>query len=172
MAITVDDMVSREVLCCVSALVSTLARGFGHASDLGDGDGEGLVEKAAYLVSPIPDYEEAATQEGWKFSPKHDSFYLPKKGYGVGYFDIDMGDWQALCAREGIEPIDREVFEHWAVSEWFAGKLEAAGEKVDRDFEGLNVWARTCTGQAIASDSVVIAIHAAMVAPYVDRAEG
>ena len=51
-----------------------------------------------------------------------------------------------------------EVFEHWAVSTWLAEKLEAKGEKVDRDFAGLNVWARTTTGQAIALDSVIEAI--------------
>lgn len=56
------------------------------------------------------------------------------------------------------EPYEWEVFEHWAVSSWLADKLEAQGEKVDRDFAGLNVWARTTTGQGIANDSCILAI--------------
>ena len=39
-----------------------------------------------------------------------------------------------------------------------ARQLSEAGEKVDTDFAGLTVWARTCTGQAICIDSVIEAI--------------
>mgnify|MGYP003116580432 CR=1 FL=1 len=176
MSITVDDMVQREVLCCVSGLVSTLARGTTHP--LGDDDLPALCEKADELAAPIPDYEEAATQEGWQLLEATDDGckFVNGPAGSPEYAYTDDNDpktaWSELCEAFDIEPIEREVFEHWAVSEWFAEKLEAAGEKVDRDFEGLCVWARTCTGQGIASDSVVIAIHADMVAPYVDKADG
>lgn len=78
--------------------------------------------------------------------------------------------WRELCEYDGLEPYDREVFEHWAVTTWFAEKLIEAGEKVDADFGALNVWARTTTGQGIASDGVVERIYAAMMAP--EKVEG
>jgi hypothetical protein len=63
--------------------------------------------------------------------------------------------WRACCEQNEIEPHDREVYEHWIVSDWLARRLEEEGEKVDTDFAGLTVWARTCTGQSIALDDVI-----------------
>jgi hypothetical protein len=40
-----------------------------------------------------------------------------------------------------------EVYEHYAVTSWFAGKLRWAGETV-REFAGYDIWCRTCTGQS------------------------
>lgn len=48
----------------------------------------------------------------------------------------------------------REIFEHWAVSRWLAKKLLARGEAV-LGWEGLNIWGRTTTGQAISMDGVI-----------------
>ena len=49
-------------------------------------------------------------------------------------------------------PVD--ALEHWIVSDWLADKLEEKGERVCKDLLGLTIWARTCSGQAIACDSV------------------
>jgi len=81
-------------------------------------------------------------------------------------------DWplDEACAYEeatndvGGEPYQREVYEHWIVSDWLADRLAEKGEKIDNDFAGMTVWARTTTGQGIASDSVIEAIHAELVA--------
>jgi hypothetical protein len=144
-------LVAREVYYGVSALVSTLAEGFGRYT--GQSYLPELCEQAFELASPVPDYEEAAIQEGWE------AF---KDEYGANcYRDTNDGqtwacaDWQALCAGHDIEPYDREVYEHWIISNWLADKLEAHGEKVDHDFAGLTVWARTMTGQAIYCDGVI-----------------
>lgn len=155
MTITPEDLVRREVHYCVSSLVSTLASGYGapHVSrDLDD-----LAEQAMELCSPIPDYEEAAREEGWDFNPEHETFFKRVRGHAVGYDNsqIFADDWAGLCCRENIDPYEREVFEHWIVSNWLADKLAEKGEKVDKDFAGLTVWARTTTGQAIASDWVI-----------------
>jgi hypothetical protein len=168
--ISIKDMVSREVNVCLSALVSTLAGGYGQAigaDSRGNGrlrDLEGLCEQAFELASPVPDYEEAAIQAGWT-GPHKDQF-------GATYFEDETAEqsvtwccanWEALCRDQDIEPHDREVFEHWAVSSWLAEKLAAYGEKVDTDFAGMNVWARTTTGQAIHADSVIERIYADMM---------
>lgn len=54
-----------------------------------------------------------------------------------------------------------EVYEHWIVSSWLAGKLREQGESVGELF-GLTIWGRTTTGQAISMDSVIQQIAANM----------
>lgn len=154
MTITPKDLVRREVHYCVSGLVSTLASGAGSANiHLG-----GLFEQALDLVAPTDDFEEAARDAGWEVvdgEEYRDGHHIPGGFRG----------WEALCRDEGIEPFEREVYEHWIVSDWLADKLAERGEKVDKDFAGLTVWARTTTGQAIYMDAVIEEIVAALHTP-------
>ena len=167
MTITPNDLVALEVIYCVSSLVSTLAGGYGaienssrtyergqHAA----ADLSALTEQAMELCSPIPDYEEAAIQAGWKQIEGR----WGKPDAQFGEEDMEWADSaEEVCDdHEGIEPYEREVFEHWIVSDWLADKLEAKGEKVDKDFAGMTVWARTTTGQAIYADHVIEQITA------------
>lgn len=156
---TPDQIVAAEVHYCVSYLVSTLAGAYGDAmpGDLGD-----MIEQAAELSYPINDWEEAALQAGWHGT----------EGSGVAFnrgLSLDLSGataWRDLCDRYDINPYQREVFEHWIVSDWLADRLIEKGEKVDKDFAGMIVWARTTSGQGIASDSVIEAIAAEMNAAY------
>lgn len=160
-----ERMVRQEVLCCVSGLVSTLAEGYGavpyQAKTRGVVDAgnmlASLCEKAQELAAPVDDWEEAAMQAGWSQNPTDPQYFHVGKG-DEPRLTLKYDGWQALCSDHGIEPYQREVFEHWAVSQWLAEKLIEQGEKVDTDFEGLNVWARTCAGQAISLDGVIVRI--------------
>lgn len=159
----VDELVRREVQVCVSALVSTLAEG-----GLERTDGEGLTnlcDQAIELASPIDDYEEAFDQAGYEVRHDIHGYYACTSEEGehedagnssVGFdgrSHFENAD-EVMC--DTIEePYQRDVFEHWVVSDWFAGNLEAHGEKVDRDFAGLTVWARTTIGM----DRVVCDIY-------------
>lgn len=154
---TIEQMVQQEVMCCMSSIISTLARGWDECADK---DLNVLCEQAFELASPIPDYEEAARQAGWGLN---DDGYFERSASDEPEIISDKGDWRDVCEYCNIEPYCREVFEHWAVSQWFADKLREADEKVDDDFGGLCIWARTTTGQGIASDGVVERIHAAMM---------
>lgn len=161
---TIEQMIQSEVLCSMSGMVSTLAKGAGLPMSPRDlsresrADLAALFEQAFELVAPVPDYEEAAIQAGWKFDGKR-WYHSPQKGRTIaGWYD--KGEEQALCEAADIEPYDREVFEHWAVTDWFADKLIAQGEKVDKDFAGLCIWARTTTGQAIYADGIIERIYA------------
>lgn len=153
-------LVEREVLVCMSSVVSALASGYGDIMQDHTGANRplrDLTDQAMELACPVPDYEEAAHDAGWRHLPRE------PEGQNVYRDETDgqtwcAADWEALCRDHDIEPYDRDVFEHWAVSSWLAEKLEAKGEKVDRDFAGLNVWARTTTGQAISIDAVIEAI--------------
>ena len=154
---TIEDMVRMEVHHCCSHLVATLAQGAGdrsHGRELSD-----LLEQAIDLACPIDDWEEAAREAGW--------VKLKTSGPGVAQFSNSEADtvsslktWQELCDEYEINPYQWEVYEHWIVSDWLADQLAALGEKVDKDFAGLAVWARTTTGQAISMDSVIEAVYA------------
>lgn len=146
--LTIDQFVQREVHYCVSHLVSTLAQGDWKSNT----DTAALIEQAQELCAPIEDYEEAAIQAGWTRN-EHNAYFVGPVGSDTRMADYD--DWQELCQDQDIEPYYQEVFEHWIVSDWLADKLIEQGEKVDKEFAGLTVWARTTTGQGIASDAVI-----------------
>lgn len=166
-----DRLVQQNVLCCLSPLVATLAMG-AHAVTQSTPMGAnlaGLVEQAIDLAAPVDDYEEAARQEGWAYDEPADEWRLNDTGEGFDAFSRSANA-EALCTEQGIDPCQREVFEHWAVSPWLAEKLRSQGEKVDTDFPigptaggaPLAVWARTTSGQAIAMDPVIRGIVAAL----------
>jgi len=168
---TPEQIVHAEVLCCLSSLVGTLALGYGFPTDPGAEDLSALSEQAFELAAPVDDWEEAAVEHGAKID-KIDVESSPNFGKWivldpptdsdmyVTFYDDARNAAIAYCDFHGLDPYDREVFEHWAVTDWFADQLIEHGEKVDKDFSGLCVWARTTTGQAIAADYVVEQIAA------------
>ena len=162
---TCDRLVRNEVYLCVSSLVSTLAQGGGAyvpEPKQGTYNLAELCDQALELAAPLSDYEEAAIQAGWVFSGTNSEM---QRTLRVNEFDTTSESealtlkWaenpEMACQVDDLELYEREVFEHWAVSEWLADKLIAKGERVDKDFAGLCVWARTTTGQAISIDSVI-----------------
>lgn len=82
---------------------------------------------------------------------------------GIEAFDTDEEAAQACCEenRIDIQESDREVYEHYAVSDFLGRKLKDHGEQVI-DFCNLTVWCRTCTGQAVSMDCVMYEIAAGM----------
>ena len=167
MTITTDDLVRREVHYCASSLIHTLASGYGAVDGSRGAKAHGelsdLTEQAFELSASVLDYEEAAADAGWTRE-------VSRMAGTITYTHKDHGryiseGWQDLCESCGIEPFEREVFEHWIVSDWLADNLEERGEKVDRDFAGMTIWARTTTGQAISMDYVIEQIAADLNKP-------
>lgn len=161
MSITASELVRREVYYCVSSLVSSLAMGC-HAVSSNTGEGRQLLdltEQAVELAAPVLDYEEAAREAGWQFENVHGN-PMWTKGSDLDEDKAFEPSAEAACAHDDIEPYDREVYEHWLVSDWLADKLIEKGEKVDKDFAGMTIWARTTTGQAVACDHVIKQIAA------------
>ena len=166
MTITTDDLVRREVFYCVSSLIHTLAGGAieGRAATM-SADLASLWEQAFELSAPLLDYEEAAKDAGWI---RGGVIGTARNKDGAAYASADEtwnATWRNICEMDEIEPYEREVFEHWIVSDWLADKLEERGEKVDRDFAGMTIWARTTTGQAISMDYVIEQIAADLNKP-------
>lgn len=162
--ITTEQMVQREILCCMSSLVSTLAQGYGALLTPPTSRAvRNLAEQASELAAPVLDYEEAARQDGWRrMGVESDRFIIFKKGTPITD-TIHAATWGELCELQNLDPYEWEVYEHWAVSQWLADKLIAQGERVDTDFAGLNIWARTATGQAIAMDGCIQRVYADMM---------
>ena len=148
-----ERIIRQGVNCCLSALVATLARPHDTGISLPQGStGQSLydlVDQAFELSAPIDDYEEAAIQAGWKLA--RDGKYVND----AASHSTLAESWADLCEFHDIEPYQREVYEHWAVSQWLGEKLAAHGERVDFDFAGLVVWARTTTGQMFEMDDVI-----------------
>ena len=150
--LTAQDLVRREVHYCVSSLVHSLARGYGMGAQLPREVVE-LHEQAFELALPVPDYEEAAREAGWQKIAEDAGSEVWQRGKGD---DAEFANGaEDACYADNLEPYAREVFEHWIVSDWLADRLAEKGEKVDKDFAGMTIWARTTTGQAIYADSVI-----------------
>lgn len=158
-----SDLVAREVLCCMSSMVSTLAN---SANSLPHDVRElnNLVDRAFELAAPVLDYEGAAREAGWERNADGTYSHIGDDG------EEPAESAEFACLASHREPRELEVHEHWAVSTWLAEKLQAAGERVDTDFAGLNVWARTTTGQAISIDAVIEQIAREMHAQSADAA--
>jgi hypothetical protein len=157
-----QDLVRREVRNCVSSLVSALAEAFGATSGhtlprggtrLAIND---LTEQAAELAAPVADYEEAAREAGWRLIGRAGITRWRSKGGRL------RDSAEQVCAFDDIKPHYREVYEHWIVSDWLADKLIEKGEKVDKAFAKLIVWARTSSEPNIADDIVIHQIAAEM----------
>jgi len=148
--------VEREVIYCASALVYELAQKAEHFRDYED-DLYGAFQGK-------PDYEEAATQNGWielddtnrtKHSALYANFYHKQNDE---YSEAE--NWEELCEEQNIDAYEyaNEICEHWIVSDYLADKLENHGHKVLRDFFGMTIWCRPTTGQAILLDGVISSI--------------
>jgi hypothetical protein len=156
MTMTPERLVEQNVIACFSGLVSALARGVGdispHLSEIAE-----LSEEALELCYPVTDYEEAAIQGGWIFHPGDDGI---DGVWTRGPVPIVSDETQVAyspeeaCEHDGLEPYEREILEHWAVSDWLARRLAIFGERVG-PFGDFMVWGRTCSGQVIACDYVI-----------------
>jgi len=52
----------------------------------------------------------------------------------------------------------KEIFEYWCVTEWLYEKLKQLNQPVTQ-WENLNIWGRTCMGQAIALDNTMTEVR-------------
>ena len=144
--------VEREVIYCVSSLVNELVAAHESFPE--------YVEDLMDAYRGLPDWEEAVSENGWK--PFTDD-------YGVACWENEDGETWAGSAEDVCDIFDIDVWdyapdvlEHWIVTDYLADKLEDHNERVLRDFFGLTVWCRCCSGQAILLDGVISEICSEM----------
>lgn len=186
-----EQLVQQNVHYCVSTLISNIARperGIDSETicrglDIsGDDDLLPLLE--------IKDYEEPADQyirnqmdrtdlitwleendvelvRGNQAEDEDDDVALTDKeleALAISKLEGDHDDaHKDFCEEFNIEPDTSEVYEHWIVDSWFAGKLEGQGHPIARDFLGMTIWGRPTTGQTISMDGVVLRIAADLI---------
>ena len=142
-----QQLVHREVMHCCSNMVYELGQNEKYMDDIRE-------------LCTGQNWEDAAWDEGWqavedphcvlgyKFIKKNEeNDEEPNE-------TSDVETWPELCEEQNIEPYDVEVFEHWAVTNWFAGKLKSHGEIVGELFD-FTIWGRCTTGQAISMDGII-----------------
>lgn len=81
-------------------------------------------------------------------------FMIKKPEFFDEFPELTDGDFEN---EEGEEEY-LEIYEYWAVSNWFADKPLLSCERVEKDFYGHCVWGGTTSGQAISMDCVVRAL--------------
>lgn len=154
----VETMSRQNVYYCVSYLVSDMA-------------GQDRYMDELLPVLFYDDYEEPAEwfiDNDMQLQDMVD--YIANQDYAVHdpeslekcrkqVTNIARGDWRDFADDYRIDPHTIEAYEHWIVSDWFADKLEAQGQMVLHDFNGLTIWGRTTTGQSIHMDSVICNIY-------------
>lgn len=184
MAITADELVNREVLCCVSGLFWSMIQHsdttellFGTTQDeISEWCSVPDLEEAMHNYLQDLDFSELCTlcdEVGYAsdaladtcnpdyiddFIEAHphlqDKVEAQMRSYIMDHSTDDERQEIMDEADFDWHDFDRDVFEHWVITPWLGRRLEARGERVF-DFEGLTVWGRCTTGQAISIDYVV-----------------
>jgi hypothetical protein len=148
----VDAMVHQNVLVCLSHLVA-------ECGAIG-----GVCDELFYPADwTIDNKRECVSDAGWTLRKRANGRWHFVSG--KNHIDEDDGGYEneeeALndCIDgDGLEVNEREIFEYWAVSAWFAERLREQGETV-RDWADLKVWCRTITGQAISMDCTICDLY-------------
>ena len=169
----VSEFVSREVHHCASGIVHTLSNGYGDV--MGTSEISNLCEQAFELSCPVDDWSEPAHYHVLTLSREDVTEWLGEWGFAVKDNEpiedlrtamilqiADNGE-QQYCEDENLDPHQIEIYEHWIVSKYLAEALAQRGEKVDLDFDGLIIWGRPTTGQAISIDHVICKIYDGMM---------
>lgn len=168
----IRNFVSREVIYCVSGLISSLAKSLGNGCEI-----EGFTDEDYYAICVQDDYETPVAYYihthmndeelceylanvyslDYESEIKHlSTLMLAQKLEG---YVRENNHWQEFADEFQIDPETVEAYEHWIVTDWMAKRLEEKGEMVAYDICGLTIWGRTTTGQAIYMDSVIQEIY-------------
>lgn len=151
--ISIQDLVQREVIYCVSTLVYDLTQ-------------EQKLDDNLDIDLWIAEDWDAAEAD---IADTGASIIFENKQYHLVFNDVIH--YSNSCKRElireyfngDISDYEVEPLEHWLVSEWLANRLEEHGETIVRDFYGLTVWARCTSGQAIYCDWVIQTIYKELI---------
>lgn len=178
MTITLKELVDREVLVCVSGLVSDLARMMQHVPGNVQRD-LSFDEDDLYRLMVRDDWETPAEwhiDHDMRREELVDALLSIGDTDGDGHeeryaemLEVDLRQelcamikdqdlWRQFCEDRGIDPEQNEAYEHWIVTDWLAARLKEKGEIVG-DLGYLTVWGRCTTGQAISMDWVMQQIY-------------
>jgi hypothetical protein len=155
-----EKLVAREVVQCVSGLVSHFAQN------------EGALEGSEYSYDDVLDLCTNRPDHSGRIEEieqEIEELEADLEDADEATDTLDNGRTRAKIEKlteekedlEGEQDEPNEVYEHWIVSDWFAGKLKERGETTGELFN-LTIWGRCTTGQAISIDHVISEIAAEM----------
>lgn len=164
-------LVNREVLHCVSSLVSHFAQ---NEQALSGSDY--TIDDVISLCSKYPDNSDAIEE----LQEKIDDLECQADGIDSDAEDCETTDEEHRLLAEAIALRDSatrlqaeldeleseqddpvEALEHWAVTSWFAKRLANHGAITGEIFD-FTIWGRTCSGQSISADGIIANIAAEM----------
>lgn len=160
------DIVSRDIYCNVGTLIEPLLSLEYSGCSLGvdipftsadienyypnhDDEIEELEDKLQELNDELDDAENVVNDMD-EDSAEYESAVKHSADIEAAISDIE--DKITDLRRESEEP--QEIFEWWAVSDWFAYKMRQEKEPI-LDAGSCLVWGRGCTGQAIYMDGLI-----------------
>lgn len=146
----IEVFIDKHIRADVTALVTLHTAAHGKALELGGTakhwkKGYAVIEltgKAAALSAPALDYEAAARAAGVELIESETGYAPDMKGVRHRFENSREEAYRAACRYEGIAPHEIPIIGHYIVTAELADKLEARGERVERDFGGNIVWAR------------------------------
>ena len=162
--ISIQDLVQREVIYCVSSLIHTLTKEnkleeeqalelWTAPIDYGAAKYELELEQdyvfKHYCTEDNQYYFGVRNKDAvWKIDPIHNDEETAIYEWFEIYRGGSLGDYRS------------EIKEHWIVSSWLSKKLQEQGETVVEDVLGIDyIWCRATTGQAIHCDWVIQTIY-------------
>lgn len=170
--ITIQDLVQREVLLCVSTLIDELRKKEGCI------DEDTLYElysgpidygAAKYELELERDYvfKHFCSSMNEENSTEDNQYYFGVRNDDAVWridpiFNSEseaIAEWFEVYHGGDLEDFRSEIYEHYVVSSFLANKLEALDETVVRDFYGLTIYCRPCTGQALHCDWAIQTIY-------------
>lgn len=129
--------VQREIIENIGEIMQHLIK----SEDKGD------YEDEIYNVCSQPNYEDAATDNGWEYN-EEDEEWTNEESEEI------YATAQDVCEGENLDYNYFEAYEFLSISGYLGEKLEEKGEMV-QDIFGFCVWGRCTTGQAILLDHVI-----------------
>ena len=150
------QLVEREVLHCASYMVSELGKLEQFQDDILELYSRCVtIDDCELIDDGTLDTVIAIDGEQHRFDADWASEYRDENGAIIDEDEL----FQA--AIDDVDPEPREVFEHWIVTSWFAGKLAEHGEVTGELFD-FHIWGRGTTGQSISMDWIIHEIASEM----------
>ena len=168
----VSDFVRNNVVCCVSSLVSDVAKLVSNAdsralreTSFDEDDLQALMSCEDWETpgrEKIGEMDRDELLEALDWDSEDANNYLDDELRSELAKSIEsdpnFDDWETFGRHHDLDPEYGDVYEHWNVDPWFGARLKEHGEVVG-DFGNLTVWGRCTTGQSISLDFVVCQIY-------------
>ena len=142
-----NDFIQQHILCGATMLIYNLHQ-------------EGKLDEEYWDLLYSIDWDTALDElesDGGSIKFRDGKYHYCKNE--VSYYDAPTKfDLIRAYYNHDMSEFEKEVLEWWICSDWLYNKLKAKGETIDT-FYGLQIWGRTCSGQAIKCDWVIQTIY-------------